>query len=337
MEAMRVAEPIETDAQTERELRALAKGRRVEARVQQRASVILLAAQGWQNKEIADEVKLDRRQVALWRRRFIEGGVQALMQDAARSGRAPSVTAAVEWYVLRTTQNEQPASGGNWSTRSLAAHLGISATTVRRVWQRNGIQPHVLDGAAVSHDPPRFEGRRVDVLGLFVGPFERALVLGCDDARPARAGAWVHDDLGTASLSAALGALERAVIPTSPDPLRHQKWLRFLHLVDRRAPESVRLHLIVDNHAAYRHPEVKAWLARRPRVVVHGPFDETPWLKRVRRILRGIADQGVRRHSFVHLPELLQAIAQRVGPHHEMRQPFVWTAPAQTAPTRGER
>jgi len=332
---MRVAEPIETDAQTERELRALAKGRRVEARVQQRASVILLAAQGWQNKEIADEVKLDRRQVALWRRRFIEGGVQALMQDAARSGRAPSVTAAVEWYVLRTTQNEQPASGGNWSTRSLAAHLGISATTVRRVWQRNGIQPHVPHGVAVSHDPPRFEGRRVDVVGLYMGPLERTLVLGCDEARAGRAPA--HDDVGMARLSAALGTLERATLAMPSDPHRHQKWLRFLRLIDRQAPAPLRLHLIVDGHAPLRHAEVQAWLARHPRMVLHATPVETPWLKRVRRLLRGIAEEGVPRNSFAHLPDLLQAIAQRGRPHHEMHQPFVWTVSAQAPRSRGGR
>lgn len=140
---MRVAEAIELDEHTERGLRTLSKGRRVEARVQQRASVILLAAQGWQNKEIADEVALDRRQVALWRRRFIEGGVEALLQDAVRSGRTPSVTLAVESRILSTTLHEQPAEAPHWSTRSLAAHLGMSATTIRRVWQRNGIKPHL--------------------------------------------------------------------------------------------------------------------------------------------------------------------------------------------------
>jgi len=138
---MRIAEAIELDAQTERELRTLAKGRRVEARVQQRACVILLAAQGWQNKDVADEVKLDRRQVALWRRRFIEGGVQALLQDAPRSGRRPSVTHALESHILSTTLHEQPAETTFWSTRTLAAHLGLSATTIRRVWQRHGIKP----------------------------------------------------------------------------------------------------------------------------------------------------------------------------------------------------
>jgi transposase len=144
-EKMRVAEAIRMSAQTERELRALAKGRRVEARVQQRARVILLAAQGWQNKDIAEDVRLDRRQVALWRKRFIEGGIRALLQDAPRSGRPTSVTDALEWYVLRATRDELPTGAANWSTRSLAAYLGVSATTIRRVWQRHGIQPHLQD------------------------------------------------------------------------------------------------------------------------------------------------------------------------------------------------
>lgn len=143
---MRVAEAIELDAKTERGLRKLSQGRRVEARVQQRASVILLAAQGWQNKDIADAVKLDRRQVALWRRRFIEGGLDALLQDAARSGRTPSVTLAVESLILSRTLHEQPAAATHWSARALASHLGLSATTIRRVWQRNGIKPHLQGG-----------------------------------------------------------------------------------------------------------------------------------------------------------------------------------------------
>lgn len=142
---MRVAEAIELDAKTERALRTLAKGRRVEARVKQRASVILLAAQGWQNKDIAEEVKLDRRQVALWRRRFIEGGLEVLLQDAPRSGRTPSVTSALESHIVSTTLHEQPAEATQWSTRTLASYLGLGATTIRRVWQRNGIKPHAQE------------------------------------------------------------------------------------------------------------------------------------------------------------------------------------------------
>lgn len=138
---MRVAETIELDARTERALRTLSNGRRVEARVQQRVRLILLAAQGWQNKDIAIEVKLDRRQVALWRKRFIDGGVQALLQDAPRTGRSPSLTSALESHIVRTTLHHPPAEAAQWSSRSLAEHLGLSATTIRRVWQRHGVKP----------------------------------------------------------------------------------------------------------------------------------------------------------------------------------------------------
>ena len=134
---MRVADTIELDGQAERELRILSKRRRVEARVQQRASVILLAAKGWQNKDIATKVTLDRRQVALWRRRFIDGGIKALLQDAPRSGRTPSVTPEIESRIVNTTLHEKPTAATHWSTRRLATHLGLSATTIRRVWRRN--------------------------------------------------------------------------------------------------------------------------------------------------------------------------------------------------------
>ena len=140
---MRVAEKIELDAVTERELRVLSKRRRVEARLQQRARVILLAARGLQNKDIAVEVALDRRQVALWRQRFLEGGIDALRQDAPRSGRTPTVTAEMQSQILEVTLHSKPAAATHWSTRTLAEHLGLGATTIRRVWQRNGIKPHL--------------------------------------------------------------------------------------------------------------------------------------------------------------------------------------------------
>lgn len=150
---MRVAEKIELDTQAERELRILSKRRRVEARIQQRARVILLSAKGWQNKDIATEVKLDRRQVALWRRRFLEGGIQALLHDAPRAGRTPSVTPEIESRILNTTLDERAVAATQWSTRTLAAHLGLSATTIRRVWRRNGLKPQLHETFRSSPGP----------------------------------------------------------------------------------------------------------------------------------------------------------------------------------------
>ncbi|HSV82429.1 MAG TPA: helix-turn-helix domain-containing protein [Ramlibacter sp.] len=140
---MRVAKTIEVDEHTERELRVLAKGRRVEARLQQRARVVLLAVEGMQNKDIAEEVDLDRRQVALWRQRFIDGGIDALRKDAPRTGRPATVTAEMESRIVQATLQERPINATHWSTRTLAEHLGMGATTIRRVWQSNGLKPHL--------------------------------------------------------------------------------------------------------------------------------------------------------------------------------------------------
>lgn len=346
---MRVAEPITMDAQTERELLALSKGRRVEARVQQRATVILLAAQGWQNKDIAEQVKLDRRQVALWRRRFIEGGVQALLQDAPRSGRASSVSSAVEWYILRATLEEQPASGSSWSARSLAAHLDLSATTVRRVWQRHGIVPNAPDTPNLSHAghaanaqgiaKPRelsssacLDQRLIEVVGLYMNLPERALVLSCGEhgaelrAQAGRSEGEVRAQM--ARLVAALKLMDRPVKPALPEAQRHEPWLRFLQGVQRRTPEHLQLHLIVEGPATYQHPAVQAWLAGHPRVFVHFPLAGASWLKRVQRNLNDFCEHGIHRHSFTRLPQVLQAIARHIDAHPRQRPPFSWTASA---------
>lgn len=335
---MRVAEAIELDAQTEQGLRTLSKGRRVEARVQQRASVILLAAQGWQNKDIADEVKLDRRQVALWRRRFIEGGLQALLQDASRPGRTPSVTPEVESHILSTTLHKQRAATTRWSTRSLAAHLGLSATTIRRVWQRNGIKPHLQD-TQVLRAPPRFEDELVDVVGLYMNPREHALVLSCGEKsqiqalnriEPGRAGTMTHDHKrnGTTTLFAALNTLDGTVISMCQDRYRHEEWLRFLRLIDRKTPKHLKLHLIVDNDATSNDSEVQAWLAEHPRVVMHPTPANTSWLNMVKRFLRDIFEHRIRRDSFTSVAELQQAIAQYIEHHHKRPKSFIWTASA---------
>ncbi|MDR7150640.1 transposase [Hydrogenophaga palleronii] len=332
---MRVAEAIELDAQTERGLHVLSKGRRVEARVQQRASVILLAAQGWQNKDIAEEVRLDRRQVALWRRRFIEGGIQALLQDAARSGRTPSVTRALESLILSRTLHEQPTAGAHWSTRTLASHLGLSATTIRRVWQRNGIQPHLQDLLKVSPDPSRVENMLVDVVGLHMSPFVHAMVFSCDEKGPVQAvtrTAAPHlRHGGTTTLLAALNALhalDGAVISKSRGRHRQAEWLKFLRQIHRRTPKHIKLHLIVDNDATQRYPEVQAWLAEHPRWVTHPAPGNTSWLNRTKRFLRDELAHRIRRDSFPSLGELQQATAQYIELPTKTPKPFIWTASA---------
>ena len=341
---MRVADKIELDAQVERELRILSKRRRVEARVQQRASVILLAAEGWQNIDIATEVKLDRRQVALWRRRFIDGGVQALMKDAARSGRTPSVTPAVELRIVNTTLHEKPAAATHWSTRTLAEELGLSATTIRRVWQRNGLKPHLQRTFKLSRDP-LFVDKLVDVVGLYLNPPDKALVLSCDEKsqiqalnrtqpglpmKRGRAGTMTHDYKrnGTTTLFAALNTVDGTVISLCQDRHRHEEWLKFLRLIDRKTPKHLALHLIVDNYATHKHPAVQLWLAKHPRFVMHFTPTSASWLNMVERFFRDISENRIKRDSFTNVPDLEQAIAQYIEHHNKSPKPFIWSATA---------
>ena len=341
---MRVADSIELNAQVERELRILSKRRRVEARVQQRASVILLAAAGWQNKDIAVEVKLDRRQVALWRRRFIEGGVEALLQDARRSGRTPSVTAEVESRIVKTTLHDKPEAATHWSTRTLAAHLGLGATTIRRVWRRNGLKPHLQRTFKLSRDP-RFADKLVDVVGLYLNPPEHALVLSCDEKsqiqalnrtqpglpmKRGRAGTMTHDYKrnGTTTLFAALNTLDGTVISICQERHRHEEWLKFLRLIERKTPKHLQLHLIVDNYATHKHPDVQAWLAKHPRFVMHFTPTSASWLNMVERFFRDISENRIKRDSFTSVSDLEQTIAQYIEHHNKNPKPFIWTATA---------
>jgi transposase len=341
---MRVSEAVDLDAQSEHQLRILSKRRRVQARVQQRARLILLAAQGWQNKDIAAEVKLDRRQVALWRRRFIAGGISALLQDARRPGRTPSVTLELEARIVNTTLHDKPLAATHWSTRTLAAHLGLSATTIRRVWARNGLKPHLRETFKLSRDP-RFVDKLHDIVGLYLSPPEHALVFSCDEKsqiqaldrtqpglpmKRGRAGTMTHDYKrnGTTTLFAALNVLDGTVISMCQQQHRHEEWLKFLRLIDRKTPKRMQLHLIADNYATHKHPEVLAWLAKHPRFVMHFTPTSASWLNMVERFFRDLSEKRIKRGSFASVADLERAIAQCIEHHNSDPKPFVWTASA---------
>jgi transposase len=342
---MRVAKTIKLDAQTERELRILSQRRRVEARAQQRARAILLAAKGWQNQDIAVEVKLDRRQVALWRHRFLEGGIQALLRDAPRSGRKPRMTPQIESRIVNTTLHEKPPAATHWSTRTLATHLGLSATSVRRVWQRNGLKPHLQSTFKLSNDK-RFVEKLSDIVGLYLNPPERALVLSCDEKsqiqalnrtqpglpmKKGRAATMTHDYKrhGTTTLFAALNMLDGKVIGMCQSRHRHQEWLKFLRRIDQETPPELDLHLIVDNYCTHKHQKVQRWLARHPRFHVHYTPTSASWLNMVERFFRDITENRIRRDSFTSVRELQQVIYDYLDHHNEDPKPFIWTAKAE--------
>ena len=326
---MRVAKTIELDEHTERELRVLTKRRRVEARLQQRALVVLLAAKGLQNKDIAVEVGLDRRQVALWRQRFLDGGVDALRKDAPRSGRPATVTAEVESRIVHATLHDKPANATHWSTRTLAEHLGLGATTIRRVWRSNGLKPHLSRTFKLSRDP-RFEDKLLDVVGLYMNPPEHAVVLSCDEKsqiqaldrtqpglpmKAGRAGTVTHDYKrhGTTTLFAALNTLDGSVISMCQPRHRHGEWLKFLRLIDRRTPKHLSLHLIVDNYATHSHQ--RAEVARPPPALRHALHTDQ----------RIVAEHGrallPRHHRQAHPARQLQQRARAGTGHRSVRRP----------------
>jgi len=320
-------------------------GRSTPARLVTRAQIVLLAAQGMENKDIAAELQIRSNTVGRWRKRFAARGLEGIKRDAPRSGRIPSKRAALTRSILETTTQATPPNGWtHWSTRTLAEHLDCDRNMVQRVWKANGLRPHLAHTFKVSNDP-RFEEKVVDVVGLYLNPPENALVFSVDEksqiqalnrtqpSLPLNKGhCWTmtHDYRrnGTTTLFAALEMAKGNVIATCMDRHRHQEWIKFLELIDEQAPEGLDLHLIVDNYATHKHPTVKRWLKRHKRFHLHFTPTSSSWLNMVERWFRNLTDRRVRRGSFDSVPQLIDAIMEYVKNHNKDPKSFVWTAKA---------
>jgi transposase len=343
--AMRVAKPVEVNADEDRRLRILSKRKRVEARLQLRARIVLLAAGGTSDKDIADKLNIDRRVAARWRARFLSAGVDGLLQDATRPGRPRTARAAVNVQeIVRMTLEETPEGATHWSTRTLAARLGTNATAVARIWRAHGLKPHRVESFKLSNDP-RFIEKLEDIVGLYLDPPEHALVLCCDEKtqiqaldrtqpglpmKRGRGKTMTHDYKrnGVTTLFAAMNMVTGQVLSMTEQLHRHQEWLRFLKLIDRQTPKKKELHLVVDNYATHKHPEVQAWLAKHPRFHMHFTPTSSSWLNMVERFFRDITDKRIRRGVFRSVPDLEAAIKDYIAMHNANPKPFIWTAKA---------
>ncbi len=342
---MRVAKPIQLSSEDDRRLRILAKRKRVEARIQMRARMVLMAAAGMSDKDIAQKLDTDRRVAARWRARFLVAGVGGLLQDAARPGRprtARETSNVAE--VVRITLEQTPAGATHWSTRTLAKHLGTSATAVARIWRDHGLKPHRVESFKLSNDP-RFVEKLEDIVGLYLDPPAQALVLCCDEKtqiqaldrtqpglplKRGRGTTMTHDYKrnGVTTLFAALNVLTGKVLSMTDQLHRHQEWLKFLKTIDRKTPKKKELHLIVDNYATHKHPEVLTWLAKHPRFHMHFTPTSSSWLNMVERFFRDITDKRIRRGVFTSVPDLEEAINEYIAVHNAQPKPFIWTAKA---------
>ena len=341
---MRVAPAVVLDIQQRKTLEQWVKSRSLPVRQVQRAQIILLAADGKQDLEIAAAVKVSNQKAARWRKRFLKLGFPGLQKDAPRPGRRPTITPAKIQDVIRITTQEKPGNATHWSTRTMAEAAGISEKSVRRIWHQHGLKPHLTRTFKVSNDP-QFAEKLEAIIGLYLNPPEHAIVLCADEKsqiqaldrtqpglplKKGRCGTMTHDYKrnGTATLFAAMSTLDGTVISMCDDRHRHQEWLKFLRVIDDVTPAGKELHLIADNYATHKHPKVQTWLARHPRFHVYFTPTSSSWLNMVERFFRDLTERALRRGIFRDVEELIMAIGEFIDKHNENPKPFVWTAKA---------
>jgi transposase len=304
----------------------------------------LFAAEGKQNQEIAKLCGVTRRTVGLWRRRFVEKRIAGILKDAPRAGRRRRLSQEMIGEIIRKTTQETPEGRTHWSTRSLAKAMGLSPSTIGRVWRRHGLKPHLSRTFKLSRDP-KFLEKLDDIIGLYLNPPEHALVFSVDEKSqiqaldrtqpglplvPGRSGTMTHDYKrhGTTTLFTALNTLDGKVIGTCMPQHRHQEWIKFLRLIDREAPTDKEIHLIADNYATHKHPEVQAWLERHPRFTVHFTPTSASWLNMVERFFRDLTENRLRRGVFRSVGDLIAAIDEYLVCHNQDPKPYIWTKSA---------
>jgi transposase len=341
---MRVAPAVAINEEQRKTLEQWARGRSLPARQVERARIVLLAAEGKLDIEIAAELGITNQKSARWRSRFLEQGLRGLEKDAPRPGRTPSIPAATVQAVVRKTTQDKPANATHWSTRTMAAATGISEASVRRIWKAHGLKPHLVETFKVSNDP-QFAEKLNAIIGLYLAPPEHALVLCCDEKsqiqaldrtqpglplKRGRGQTMTHDYKrnGTATLFAALNAATGKVISLCQQRHRHQEWLKFLRLLEDATPAGQQVHIIADNYATHKHPKVRRWLERHPRFHMHFTPTSASWLNMVERFFRDLTVQRLRRGVFRDVEDLITAIDQYVDRHNAEPKPFIWTAKA---------
>ena len=341
---MRIARPVKLNAEQRRAVERLARGRSLPARIVERARIVLRAADGLRDKEIAQQLGITPEKAARWRNRFLDGGIAALEKDAPRPGRSRIISDRQVKRVVAMTIRHKPAGATHWSTRTMAAAAGISEASVRRIWHAHGLKPHLLRTFKLSRDI-RFAEKLETIVGLYLNPPEHAIVLCADEKsqiqaldrtqpglplKKGRCGTMTHDYKrnGTATLFAALDALDGQVISMCDDRHRHQEWLKFLRVIDHVTPAEKQIHMIVDNYSTHKHAKVKQWLNRHPRFHVYFTPTSCSWLNMVERFFRDLTQNRLRRGVFRDVEELMTAIGDYIDQHNERPKPFIWTAKA---------
>lgn len=336
----RAAPEIILDRVQREQLEALTRALGASQREALRARIILLAALNWLNEEIAMELQTTEQPVCKWRRRFARHGLAGL-QDTLRSGRPARVsTQALNPVLTKVTQ--PPKGRARWSCRSMAKQADISKSWVQQLWYRNDLKPHQTRTFKLSNDQ-QFEQKFWDIVGLYLSPPQQAVVLCCDEKSQCQAlersqpglplgqghvATRTHDYSrhGTLTLFAALDYLEGKVLAHSTQRHRHQEWIQFLKTIEQEVPADLEVHLILDNYATHKTPQVKRWLKRHPRFHLHFTPTSSSWLNLVERLFRDLSQDVVLPGSFGSVQQLKEAIFGYLAERNLAPKRYVWKA-----------
>lgn len=347
------ASPLVVDEEQVRTLQAWVAARTTPQRMVLRSRIVLLAHEGVANRVIARRLHTSRPTVIRWRERFAEQGLEGLTEETPGRGRPPRIPAAQVAKVVEATLYSKPAGATHWSTRTMAKAQGISHATVQRIWEAHGLQPHRTKTFKLSRDK-HFVEKLKDVVGLYLNPPQKALVLCVDEKsqiqalqrsqrglpmKRGRCGTMTHDYKrhGTTTLFAALNVLDGTVIGDCMGRHRHQEFLKFLRRIDAETPAGLELHLIIDNYSTHKHARVKSWLERHPRFHLHFTPTSCSWLNLVERWFAELTNKRLRRGDFHNVAELIAASREYLAHSNEQPQPLIWTASAESILDKVER
>lgn len=325
-------------------LTAVAKSGRQSYRRVIRANALLLASEGWANTRIALRLEVSPTSVKDWRDRFVVEGMSKFGKIRPGRGRKHTIPDEKVEAIVHATQHETPPGETHWSCRTMARAQGVSPATVQRIWSARGLKPHQIDTFKLSNDK-RFEEKLVDVVGLYLNPPDRAVVLCMDEKsqiqaldrtqrslpmKRGRGGTMTHDYKrnGTTTLFAALDVLTGMVIGECLPRHRHEEFLKFLRRIDREIPKALEIHMILDNYGTHTHDDVVKWLGRHERFHLHFTPTSSSWLNLVERWFRELTEKCIRRGIFRSVPDLIEAIEDHMAARNSAAKPFEWTATA---------
>lgn len=334
---------VKISPEEEKELLRLVRAHNTPRKMALRANIILAAAHGESNVAIAREFHTSRPTVILWQKRFKEKGFDGL-KDIPKPPHASRIKEEKIQQIIATTLSK-PENATQWSTRTLAEKMGVSHMTVQRIWSKANLQPHRVESFKYSNDP-ELVAKVTDVVGLYLHPPEKAMVLSVDEKsqiqaldrtqpllpmRPGQVERHTHDYKrhGTTCLFAALNVIEGNVIGKCQSRHRHQEFLKFLRLIERQTPKEKDIHMILDNYSTHKHPDVKKWFHKHPRYHLHFTPTSASWMNQVETWFSILTRRQIRHGAFKSVTDLVEAIEKYISAHNQSPRPFVWTKSAE--------